>query len=81
MAQLVVRNLEDGVKAKLQRRAKLHGKSTEEEVRDILRNAVRSGGEGLPLGTRLAGRFTGAGLREELGEVRGRSAKPAPLGK
>ncbi len=41
MAQLVVRNLDDDVKAKLQRRAKRHGRSTEEEVRDILRNAVK----------------------------------------
>src|SRR5215212_1684739 len=40
MAQLVVRNLEDDVKAKLQRRARRHGRSTEEEVRDILRDAV-----------------------------------------
>ena len=34
MAQLVVRNLDDDVKAKLQKRAKRHGHSTEEEVRD-----------------------------------------------
>ncbi len=44
MAQLVVRNLDDDVKAKLQRRAKRHGHSTEEEVRDILRNAVKEEG-------------------------------------
>ena len=40
MAQLVVRNLDDDVKVKLQQRAKQHGWSTEEEVREILRNAV-----------------------------------------
>jgi len=38
MAQLVVRNLDDDVKAKLQQRARRHGRSTEEEVREILRN-------------------------------------------
>ena len=62
MAQLVVRNLEDGVKARLQRRARRNGRSMEEEVRDILRNAAHepekpSGG----LGTEIA-----ALRREEL---------------
>ncbi len=41
MAQLVVRNLEDEVKKRLQLRAIRHGRSMEEEVRDILRNAVK----------------------------------------
>ena len=40
MAQLVVRNLEDDVKRGLQRRAMMHGRSMEAEVRDILRAAV-----------------------------------------
>jgi antitoxin FitA len=40
MAQLLVRNIEDGVKTRLQRRAKRNGRSMEEEVRDILRAAV-----------------------------------------
>ena len=38
MAQLVVRNLEDDVKARLQERAKRHRRSLEAEVREILRN-------------------------------------------
>ena len=37
MAQLIVRNLEDAVKRKLKRRAARHGRSMEEEIRDILR--------------------------------------------
>ena len=41
MAQLLVRNIENEVKARLQRRAKRHGRSMEEEVRDILRAAVQ----------------------------------------
>ena len=40
MAQFVVRNIEKDVKVQLQRRAARHGRSMEEEVRDILRNAV-----------------------------------------
>jgi plasmid stability protein len=43
MAQLLVRNIENEVKARLQRRAKRHGRSMEEEVRDILRAAVHKG--------------------------------------
>mgnify|MGYP005863735611 FL=1 len=80
MAQLVVRNLDDDVKAKLQQRARRHGRSTEEEVRDILRSAVREEGAPLPpLGTRLSGRFAGIGLEEDIPELRGQPAKPAEL--
>jgi len=41
MAQVLVRNLEDEVKAKLERRAKRHGRSMEEEIREILRDAAK----------------------------------------
>ena len=78
MAQLLVRNLENTVKARLQRRARRHGHSTEEEVRDILRNAVKGeDGAREPLGLRLAARFAGIGLTEELPELRGEAARPA----
>jgi len=40
MAQLVVRNIDDATKARLQRRAKRNGRSMEEEVREILRSAT-----------------------------------------
>ncbi len=63
MAQLVVRNLEEDVKARLRRQADRHGHSMEEEVRDILRNAV--GAEkrpATPLGSRLRQRFERIGL-------------------
>ena len=74
MAQFVVRNIDDSTKAKLQRRAARHGRSMEEEVRDILRDAVKD--EARPprdLGTRIAERFKGCGLRDDemIGEVRG----------
>lgn len=62
MAQLLVRNLENSVKARLQRRAKRNGHSVEEEVRDILRAAVNK--EDIPssgLGTELAALFPKAG--------------------
>ena len=41
MAQLLVRNLDDRLKRRLQRRAKRHGRSMEAEAREILRNALR----------------------------------------
>lgn len=78
-AQLVVRNLESSVKARLQRRAKRHGRSMEEEVRDILRNAAvdneesRSGG----LGSDIAGLFRKAGLKRDIEELRGTPIRPA----
>ena len=78
MAQLVVRNLEAGVKARLQRRAVRHGHSMEEEVRDILRNAVRAEeAAAAPLGSRLRQRFADIGLTEDIAEVRGHKARPA----
>ena len=77
MAQLVVRNLDDDVKAKLQRRARRHGRSTEEEVRDILRNAVKGDGrKPVRLGSRMAARFKGIGLTEDIPELRGGPARP-----
>jgi plasmid stability protein len=78
MGQLVVRRLEEDVKLKLQRRARLHGRSTEEEVREILRAAVKDeGGVHAPLGSRLAARFSRLGLSEEIPELRGQPAYPA----
>jgi plasmid stability protein len=78
MAQVIVRNLEDAVKRKLERRAARHGHSMEEEVRDILRNAVKD--EARPergLGTEIAERFKGIGLDEPIPELRGYVIKPA----
>ncbi|HEX9943966.1 MAG TPA: toxin-antitoxin system [Thermoanaerobaculia bacterium] len=64
--------------AKLQCRARPHGRSTEEEVREILRNAVRDeGGAQAPLGSRLAARFVGLGLTQDVPELRGEQARPA----
>jgi len=67
MAQLIVRNLEDDVKAKLQQRARQHGRSTEEEVREILRAAVRTEPRKMePLGKRLRALFGDIGLEEDI---------------
>ena len=78
MAQLVVRNLDNDVKAKLQKRARRHGRSTEAEVRDILHNAVKDDGKAKPgLGSQIAELFEGLGLNQEIPEQRDEPARPA----
>lgn len=77
MAQLLVRNLEDRLKVRLQRRAKTHGRSMEEEAREILRNALRDEGPAAGLGTAIAELFRGRGLSEDIDEHRGHAATPA----
>ena len=78
MAQLVVRGMEEDVKARLRRRAKRNGRSMEEEVRHILRNAVKDEvRDRRGLGTRIAARFSKMGLSGDLPEVRGGPPRPA----
>jgi plasmid stability protein len=77
VGQLVVRNIENIVKTRLQRRAKRRGRSMEEEVRDILRNAVadeemHSGG----LGTDISKLFVKIGLAADIAELRGQAITP-----
>ena len=79
MAQLIVRDIENEVKAKLQRRAKRHGRSMEEEVREILRDATKTESERKGLGTRIAAHFRDIGLREgeEIRELHDIHIEPA----
>ena len=78
MAQFVVRNIEAEVKSRLQRRAKRHGRSMEEEVRDILRNAAKEESSTVRgLGTEIASLFTKIGLDADIPELRGHQITPA----
>ena len=80
MGQLIVRNLDDDVKRRLQARAQRHGRSTEEEVREILRNAVRDENAPKPgLGSRIAARFGGHGVDLDLSDLRGQEPRSADL--
>ena len=79
MAQFVVRNIEKEVKTRIQRRATRNGRSMEEEVRDILRDAVKeedvaTGG----LGTEISALFSKIGLEkaEHISELRGFKIRP-----
>jgi len=82
LAQLVVRNLEEGVKTKLQRRARRNGHSMEEEARDILRNAVKQEEESSSkgLGTEISALFAKIGLNSDIPELRGREITPVSFG-
>lgn len=78
MAQILIRQLDEDVKQKLVRRARRHGRSTEEEVREILRNAVRDADEPpARLGSRISARFAAIGLEDEISELRGHPVRPA----
>ncbi len=81
-AQLLVRKLDEDVEERLRQRAARHGRSMEEEVRDILRAAADQDVPLVspPLGTRISQRFAGLGLTGELPELRGEAADAADLG-
>jgi plasmid stability protein len=81
MAQIIVRNLEQDVRNKLQGLARRHGRSMEEEVREILRCAVAAptSTAKVKLGSRIARRFAGLGTNEGFEELRGFPAEPARL--
>jgi plasmid stability protein len=74
MAQILVRNLEDRLKTRLQRRAKRNGHSMEAEVREILRNALKADdAKPFGFGTASVALFSGSGvyLDEPIEEIRG----------
>ncbi len=77
MAQVVIRNLDDDVKASLKKQAAKHGWSMEEEARQILRNALKENATSTSrLGSKIVARFTGAGLDFELSELHGQTVPP-----
>ena len=77
MAQLVVRNLEQAVKTRLQRRARRNGRSMEEEVREILRNAAKEpDSHERGFGSEIAALFAGNGIDFDIPELRGHTVKP-----
>jgi plasmid stability protein len=76
MAQLVVRNIEEALKERLRRRAKRHGRSMEEEARDILRQAVAVEGPRGGLGSEIAARFAKLGLDRDIAELRNYELEP-----
>lgn len=78
MAQLIVRNLDDDVRDKIRDLAQSHGRSMEEEVRDILRAAVVDASTTpAKLGSWCVERFADEDFDEDFPEWRGFRAQPA----
>ncbi len=72
MPQLLVRNVEPQLKARLQQRARKHGRSMEAEAREILRNALRNEAtSAVGLGTAIHALFREEGLEQEIPEMHG----------
>lgn len=83
MTQLVLTDLEDNLRDRLRELARSHGRSMEEEAREILRQAVTANASPAQgLGTRIATRFEGIEpLNEEkIQELRGSLVTPPDLG-
>ena len=79
VAQILVRNLDDPLKARLQRRAKRNGRSMEAEAREILRDALRKETKpAVGFGTATVALFSGQGigLEEPIQEWRGCAVDP-----
>jgi len=80
MAQILVRNLDDRLKARLQRRARRNGRSMEAEAREILSDALKRDKK-LPevgFGTASVALFSGQGvyIDEPIKEMRGSALEP-----
>ena len=76
MAQILVRNIENSVKAGLQRRARLNGRSMEAEVREILRDTVGKNSSEVGFGTASAALFRDCPLEEPIQELHFRMEIP-----
>jgi len=61
VASLTIRNLDEAVKRRLRVRAAEHGRSMEEEARDILRTAVAEPASARNLGRAIHNRFAEIG--------------------
>ena len=61
MASITIRNLDDGLKRRLRVRAAEHGRSMEEEAREILRQAVGNAAAPANLGRTIHAHFAALG--------------------
>ena len=71
MASITIRNLDDDVKRRLRVRAAEHGRSMEEEARDILRQVVGQPSAPRNLGAAIHARFAALGGVNMVPVVRG----------
>lgn len=74
MAQILIRKVDERVKARIQRRAKRNGRSMEAEAREMLTNATLAEEKpAVGLGSEMVALFSGSGiyLDEPIEEIRG----------
>ena len=64
MSSITIRNLDDNIKVGLRRQAALHGRSMEEEVRQILRKSVMPVQEAGSFAQRIHQRFAKIGAND-----------------
>jgi antitoxin FitA len=79
VAQILIRKVDERVKARLQRRAKRNGRSMEAEAREILTNAaLREEAPAVGFGSATVALFSGSGvyLDEPIQEWRGYPVEP-----
>jgi plasmid stability protein len=62
MTSLTIHNIDDDMKRSLHLHAQAHGRSIEEEVKDILRQTLMSKPTEIPFGSRLKARFEGCAV-------------------
>ncbi len=79
MASMTIRNIDDSLKSRLRIRAATHGKSMEDEARDILRAALSVEGARTGLFTSMRARLKAAGGGIDL-DIPARTAIRAPAG-
>lgn len=77
MASITIRNLDDDVKRRLRVRAAEHGRSMEEEARDILRQVVGPPSAPRNLGAAIHSRFAAVG-GVDLAPVQRGPMRPTP---
>lgn len=78
MASLLIRNLSDETKRALRMRAARNGVSMEEEVRQILGNALAPSGDSINLADGLLQRFAGMRGDDDLHLPTRQCPRPAP---
>jgi plasmid stability protein len=76
VASLTIRNIDDSLKTKLRLRAAQHGRSMEEEARQLLRQALIRPRPSTGLGSRISGRFKQLGGVELPKVPRSRPRRP-----
>nr|VFK77681.1 MAG: hypothetical protein BECKSD772D_GA0070982_100110 [Candidatus Kentron sp. SD] len=78
MTQMLIRNLDLNVKEAIKARAVLHGRSMEQEAREILQSStlVEKKPQEMGLGSWIATRFADIGLEEGIPEIRGQTIAP-----